>query len=172
MQIRVLWRGINNERVELGWRENSEMNRFTSWTTFYIFRIFASYWIFSFYFIVRFCPFLPPIPTHAELSPPHKRAISLFIREKGARYARFAVFLCCLSDWPETTIVYFLSVHLKTPRLLMSIDSTLHTPSSEIYYYRTITTCSPVYFIVFCILYEFNIHDGNVCRWRWPTSRL
>jgi hypothetical protein len=30
-------------------------------------------------------PFLPTHSTHAGLSPPHKRAISLFIREKGAR---------------------------------------------------------------------------------------
>jgi hypothetical protein len=30
-----------------------------------------------------FCPF--PIPTHAGLSPPHKRAFSLFNREKDAR---------------------------------------------------------------------------------------
>jgi hypothetical protein len=36
-------------------------------------------------FLPVFVLFFPPIPTHAGMSPPHKRALSLFIREKGAQ---------------------------------------------------------------------------------------
>jgi hypothetical protein len=63
------------------------MKNFTNSTTDFIFRLFASYIVnckfkINFIFWPVLVPFSPPsIPTHAELSPPHKRAFSLFITE-------------------------------------------------------------------------------------------
>ncbi len=52
----------------------------TSWPSW-----FPSWWSSDELLTKIWSPFLPTISTHAELSPSHKRAFSLFNREKGAR---------------------------------------------------------------------------------------